>query len=149
MCGPYFNKDFLKQQWEDAAKNLRGYHIHIYFDKDDAMSEFAAQELADKLEMLFEDDVKGVHRVKEVGPHTKHNVEVDATKEGFGEIVAWLQLNNEAGLSILIHPETGDLRGDHHEAAMWIGKPVEMNEDFFDRADAQKKKAANGNGPRR
>ncbi|MDD9900289.1 MAG: 4,5-dioxygenase [Alphaproteobacteria bacterium] len=136
-------KDTLRRAWEKAAQKLEGYHIHIYVNPKDWKELNAANTLANNIQTLFGKDVKDVHTIRPVGPHTQENIAVEITKEGFGKIIPWLQLNNKENLSILIHPETGDLRGDHHEAALWLGKPVALNEQFFDKVAPKK-----ANGPR-
>jgi aromatic ring-cleaving dioxygenase len=38
----------------------------------------------------------------------------------FGELIPWLSLNR-AGLTVFIHPQTGDELADHTEHALWMG----------------------------
>lgn len=121
MCGPYFNFS--------AAKS-REYHIHIY--ARDGWEVVLATSLAAQLRKLAPGKVSDAHKVGRVGPHTLENVEVDIAPEAFGEVVRFLQMNAQ-GLSILIHPRTGDEVFDHRQAAMWIGTPVPFNEGFFAR----------------
>ncbi len=135
MCGPYFNF---------AARQASEYHVHIYFEagKD---SEWQADLLAMDLQILFRKDVSDLHRVGKIGPHTQNNISLDITPESFGKVVAWLQLVNP-GLSILVHPRTGDEVFDHKKAALWLGQPVAFNERFFEAISTPKKIA---NGPKR
>jgi DOPA 4,5-dioxygenase len=44
--------------------------------------------------------------------------------------VSWLQLNSR-GLSILVHPHTGDEAKDHLEFAIWLGRQLPLNDAFF------------------
>ena len=39
----------------------------------------------------------------------------------FGKVVPWLMLHRE-GLSVLVHPSTGDGYGDHMERSLWLGE---------------------------
>jgi aromatic ring-cleaving dioxygenase len=129
MCGPLFEKGDLKKEWDAVAQKIAGYHIHIYMnDKTDSFALFA---LGEKIRTLFEGEVEGPFHVGKVGPHTQANIEFDVTLEAYAKVVPWLQMNS-AGLSILIHPRTGDELKDHLDAAMWIGKPVRFNDRFFD-----------------
>ncbi len=144
MCGSYFDKDFLKEQWEKAAGKITGYHIHIYFDDKNDFSAFDATNVAENLRALFPDETDGPDVIGKIGPHTKPNVEVDIIKpESFGKIVMWLQMNNPQNLSILVHPRTGDELKDHLGTALWLGEPVPFNDRFFDMVrkhqDAQNK----------
>jgi DOPA 4,5-dioxygenase len=50
----------------------------------------------------------------------------------FPEIVPWLALNRD-GLTILVHPDSGDGLGDHTTHAMWMGEVLEINESIFDK----------------
>jgi len=139
MCGPYFTKGTLVEEWKEATKSLDGYHIHIYFHND-FMAETEALDIATKLNTLFPEHVKDISHVGVVGPHAQRNTAVEITKEGFGDIVSWLQMNASESLSILIHPETDDVLKDHLDAAMWIGEPVSFNDQFFDRVKKTQKK---------
>ena len=141
MCGPYFEKGALTQEWNAATKALDGYHIHIYgTDAPDGSDKMEILELTTKIRTLFPEHVKGIFDVGVVGPHAQANTEIEITKEGFGEIVSWLQMNATQSMSILIHPETEDVLKDHLDSAMWIGKPVAFNDNFFDRIKASQAK---------
>lgn len=130
MCGPYTNPQSLKQEWTKRAKDIEGYHIHIYHE--DAGQEWSAFELSEQLKTLFPQYVESTHSIGIVGPHTARNYEIDITKEGFAEVVQWLQMNNR-GLSILVHPETGDVVQDHLGSSIWINKEKGYSEEFFKR----------------
>ena len=41
-------------------------------------------------------------------------------------ICRWLSLNHQ-GLSILIHPETGNFIADHRDNALWTNERLELN----------------------
>jgi DOPA 4,5-dioxygenase len=84
---------------------------------------------------MFGKDVHGVYNVGVVGPHSKPNVEIDISRESFGRVVEWLQRNSR-GLSILVHPETGDDAKDHLESSMWINRETPYNAAFFERLRA-------------
>lgn len=140
MCGPYMDRKSLKQAWDMAQLRIQGYHIHIYTNDDKGMDAFFANEIAQTLKTLFPDDVRGVYNVSKVGPHNAPNVELDITKESYGRIVQWLQMNSH-GLPILVHPETGDDETDHLQSSLWINKEQGYNMAFFDRLRAGKQDA--------
>ena len=124
---------------EPAQPAITAYHVHIYFEKG-AASEKNALDTVQKLSEKFPDAVLDAHRVGRVGPHTELNIGVTITAESFGEVVGFLQMNNK-GLSILIHPRTGDELLDHGDAALWLGKPVPFNQKFFDQFRPKQPKA--------
>lgn len=129
MCGEYFNIRALRSS-EPVPAAPDAYHIHIYFKPGEA-SEKNALEVARKLDSLFPHAVEDMHRVGKVGPHTEANIGLTIAASSFGDVLGWLQMNSK-GLSILIHPRTGDELVDHGDAALWLGKPVPFNEKFFD-----------------
>ncbi len=55
-----------------------------------------------------------------------------STNEEFAKVVPWLMLNRE-GLSVLVHPSTGDGYGDHLERSLWLGERLKLNEDVLKR----------------
>jgi len=135
MCDPNFNlKDFQKAAWNRALNNIEGYHIHIYFEPE-TTDEISALSVSSQLNELFPEYIEGTYNVGTVGPHIMPNIELDISREGYGEILQWLQLNSQ-GLSILIHPETGDDMKDHLESSIWINKEVGYNQTFFDKLRA-------------
>ena len=118
----------MKKNFNEVAA-VFGYHVHIYFEPG-KVSETTARELVEELKSRFGDDVDSAAKIGKIGPHTAPNFAVHITKKGFTDIVSWTQLNAN-GLSILIHPETGDELKDHLDSSMWIGKPMEYNDAFF------------------
>ena len=126
MCMPL--DEVLKMAWEDAQDKIREYHIHIYHG--DVKSKQKAKWLESSLKELFADDVTGSWDIKVVGPHTKENVELNIKPQAFGKVIQWLQMNN-AGLSILVHPNTGNDYRDHIHSSLWINGPVKFKEGFF------------------
>lgn len=128
MCGNYFNLN-AQINAEPPQPPVQGYHVHIYFEAGKE-SEKTALETVRKIEALFPDAVENVHRIGKAGPHTAPNFAVSISPESFGALIGWLQLNSK-GLSILIHPETGDELKDHLESPLWLGKQLELNIAFF------------------
>jgi DOPA 4,5-dioxygenase len=133
------DKQFLTNEWKRQSDTIEGYHIHIYHE--DVMQGFSAHNLVTSLTTLFPQYIRGVYNVGKVGPHVETNTELDITKEGFAEVLQWLQVNS-AGLSILVHPETGDDIQDHLHSSIWINKEMGYNEEFF---EALKARRANQN----
>lgn len=44
----------------------------------------------------------------------------------FARIVPWLMLNRD-GLTVFVHPETGDDLADHRDHPLWLGEKLELN----------------------
>jgi DOPA 4,5-dioxygenase len=54
--------------------------------------------------------------------------------EQFQRLVPWLMLNR-SGLSILVHPSTGDDYEDHARFALWLGPALTLNLEALRRAE--------------
>jgi DOPA 4,5-dioxygenase len=67
-----------------------------------------------------------------VGPHPKSMYQAVFAASEFGAIVPWLMLNRE-GLTVLVHPSTGESLGDHLERALWLGGTLKLREDSLRR----------------
>jgi len=104
--------------------SITGYHAHVYYD---AGSKAAAAELRDAIEARF--DVRlGRWHDRPVGPHPRWSYQIAFAPPLFAEIVPWLALNR-GGLTIFLHPETGDAIPDHRDHALWLGDKAELNLD--------------------
>ncbi|NRA67024.1 MAG: DOPA 4,5-dioxygenase family protein [Pseudobacteriovorax sp.] len=102
------------------------YHFHIYFNKDEVHK---VDHIIDKLRD-FERLKIGRVRVNPVGPHPTGSCQITVLKPDFMEMLDWFLLNRE-GLSVFIHPVSGDDIKDHSDYTIWIGGSRELNLDFF------------------
>ena len=111
-----------------SQREIKGYHAHIYYDP-------ASREAAMRVRAgLANFDVQlGSWHDEPVGPHLKGMYQGVFTPEEFGKIVPWLMLHRE-GLSVLVHPSTGDGYGDHLERSLWLGEKLKLNESVLRRA---------------
>ena len=96
---------------------IRGYHAHVNFGPE---SRAAAVALREEIAKRF-DVVLGRVWDKTIGPHRAPMFQVAFEPQEFARLVPWLMLNHR-GLSILIHPESGDVVADHRDNALWIGE---------------------------
>lgn len=128
----------LRAEWEKASQAISGYHIHIYYWSGNYgygrhVAEWFCQDIAD----IFSEDVQEPpHFISPIGPHTQPNFSLSIKPDSFGRVVSWLQCNRrdrQLGLSILIHPETGNDVKDHLESSLWLGHPRDYNQGFFER----------------
>lgn len=107
----------------DPAR-ITGYHAHVYYDPG---TRAGAEALRRALEQRFPVQLGRWHD-KLVGPHLKSSYQVAFAAEVFPQIVPWLMLNRQ-GLSILVHPLTGDELADHAHFALWLGQQLGLNLD--------------------
>ncbi len=108
-------------QSSDVA-DIRGYHAHVYYDES---SRDAAARLRDALERGFDVEL-GRWRDEPVGPHPQAMYQVKFAPVEFARIVPWLMLNR-GGLTVLVHPDTGDALADHAVNPLWLGQKLELN----------------------
>ncbi len=101
---------------------VRGYHAHVYYDQDTRAS---AERLREALARRFEVRLGRWHD-RPIGPHPRPSYQVAFAPALFGEVVPFLALNR-AGLTVLVHPETGDDIADHGEHALWMGEVLALD----------------------
>ena len=104
---------------------ISGYHIHIYYDGEDGPE--AARALRDALAERFDVEI-GMWRDTPGGPHPAPMFQANFAVGLFADIVPWLMLNR-GGLSVLVHPETGDDMADHGDYALWLGRSLAIDFD--------------------
>lgn len=112
-----------------STDEITDYHAHVYYTVE---THAQAAHLRQHIEQLF--DVRmGRWRDQAVGPHLKAMYQVAFEPSIFSVLVPWLMLNH-AGLSILVHPNTGHGLLDHTENPLWIGDKLGVRTDFFSRS---------------
>lgn len=102
--------------------SITGYHAHVYYD---AASETAAAALREAVGARF-DAVLGRWHRKPVGPHPEWSYQIEFSPAQFAALVPFLALNR-AGLSVLVHPMTGDAVADHFDHAIWLGDRLALD----------------------
>jgi DOPA 4,5-dioxygenase len=108
--------------------DILGYHAHVYFD---AETREQATRLREGLARRFTVEVGRWHE-RPVGPHPKPMYQVVFALDEFARVVPWLMLNR-AGLSILVHPRTGDDVADHDAHPLWLGEQLPIDVDLMRR----------------
>ena len=68
-----------------------------------------------------------------VGPHPRSMYQVAFPRALLATFLPWLMLNRD-GLTILVHPETGDDLADHTDHAAWLGGILRLRLGVFRRA---------------
>ena len=97
---------------------ITGWHAHVYYDP--ATTRTAAEALREGIAAGFPAAVLGRWHDVPVGPHTAAMYQVAFPPALFPSLVPWMALHR-AGLSVLVHPETGRPRADHISHALWLG----------------------------
>src|SRR5688572_16892118 len=92
---------------------ITGYHAHVYFDP---ATRGAAEQVREGVGRFVVE--LGRWHEKPIGPHTKAMYQVAFAPDQFALVVPWLMLNR-SGLSILVHPMTGDDVEDHVVNPLW------------------------------
>ena len=103
------------------------YHAHIYYH--DAATRKTAGRVREQLAKNFEVEL-GRWRDEPVGPHPQPMYQVAFRKGQFPRIIPWL-MENRDGLTIFIHPNSGDGLGDHSFRALWMGKVLRLRLGMF------------------
>lgn len=100
---------------------ITDYHAHVYYD---AGTKPAAEALRAAIEARF--DVRlGRWHDRPVGPHPAWSYQIAFAPDLFAELVPWLALNR-GGLTVFVHPNTGDALPDHRDHAIWLGETAAL-----------------------
>lgn len=104
---------------------IHAWHAHVYFDPNDRA---AALRLRESIGARFPAAVLGRWHAVPVGPHPAAMYQIAFGTALFPTLVPFLSLNR-AGLTVLVHPETGRPKDDHLKHAMWLGAVLPLNAD--------------------
>jgi aromatic ring-cleaving dioxygenase len=104
------------------------YHAHIYYDP--ATSRGRAERLRERVKARFPQAQLGRWHNEPVGPHAQSMYQIAFPASMLGTFVPWLMLNRN-GLTILLHPETGDDYTDHTAHAAWFGAVLPLRLEVF------------------
>jgi len=104
------------------------YHAHIYYDP--AKSRDRAAQLRERVAKEFPLAKLGRWHDEPVGPHPQSMYQIAFPREMLGAFVPWLMLNRD-GLTVLLHPETGDDLTDHTAHAAWFGAMLPLRLEVF------------------
>ncbi len=103
------------------ADRIADYHVHVYFGPEQRETAVALrEEIGKHFEVML-----GRVWDKPIGPHPKAMFQVSLMPAEFPRIVPWLMMNHH-GLSMLIHPESGNELEDHRDNALWLGDKLDL-----------------------
>ena len=105
---------------------IKGYHAHVYFDESTFEQ---AKALCEEAGKLFQVTVGRMHR-QPIGPHPSWSCQLAFSRNEYTDLLTWLALNRN-GLTILIHPLSGNDLKDHTDYASWMGEPQALNLDVL------------------
>jgi aromatic ring-cleaving dioxygenase len=106
------------------------FHAHIYYDP--ATTRPRAERLRERVASAFPQATLGRWHDELVGPHPQSMFQIAFPADMFGAFVPWLMLNRD-GLAVLVHPETDDDFTDHTTHAAWLGAPLSLRLDVFEK----------------
>ena len=96
---------------------ITGWHAHVYHDP---ATRAAAETLRASIADRFPAAALGRWHDRPVGPHPASMYQVAFAPELLPVLLPYLALHR-AGLTVLLHPETGRTRADHTAHALWMG----------------------------
>lgn len=115
------------KKMKTETANIKSYHAHVYYDPATKAAAARVREGLSRFNVQL-----GSWHDELVGPHLKPMYQVVFNTEEFGKVVPWLMLHRE-GLDILVHPSTGDGKGDHLDRSLWLGTKLGVNLKAFER----------------
>ncbi len=106
----------------EPAGAITGYHAHVYYD---SRTRPLAEQLREALAGRFTVQLGRWHD-QPIGPHPSGSYQIAFEPALFAELVPWLALNRQ-GLTVFVHPETGDALADHGAHVIWLGDSQKLN----------------------
>lgn len=107
---------------EHPVTRVTSYHAHVYYD---AATKVAAAAVRAAVEQRFDVTI-GRWRDAPIGPHPCASYQIAFAPGLFGELVPWLALNRR-GLTVFVHPETGNALTDHSAHVIWLGQSRDLD----------------------
>ena len=111
--------------------SITHYHAHVYYDP--ASTRERAARLRERVAEGFPKAILGRWHDEPVGPHPRAMYQIAFPRALLASFLPWLMLNRD-GLTILVHPETGDDLADHTDHAAWLGSILRLRLGVFRRA---------------
>jgi len=113
-----------------SNSTITHWHAHVYFNEHTVEQ---ASRLCEEAASALPVEQGRVHR-KPVGPHPQWSCQLSFDPEHLGQVVTWLTLKRN-GLTVFVHPNTGDDLVDHRDRAVWLGDSDNLRLEIFQRGD--------------
>ena len=110
---------------------IQHYHAHVYYDP--ATTRETAARLRERVGAAFPEARLGRWHDELVGPHPRSMYQIAFPCELIGSFLPWLMLNRD-GLTVLVHPGTGNPYADHTAHAAWLGEVLPLRVEALDGA---------------
>jgi len=110
---------------------IRDYHAHIYYDP--AATRETAARLRERVATAFPEAKLGRWHDELVGPHLRSMYQIAFPCRLLATFLPWLMLNRD-GLTVLLHPGTGNPYADHTAHAAWLGEVLPLRAEVLDGA---------------
>ena len=117
-----------KQRAAGDPRAITDYHAHIYYDP--ATTRAKAERFRERAGAAFPQARLGRWHDELVGPHPQSMFQIAFPTAMLADFVPWLMLNRD-GLTVLLHPETGDNYTDHSAHAAWFGAVLPLRLEVF------------------
>ena len=108
-------------------ERITRYHAHVYYD---TASRDRAALIRERIGTIFPDVRLGNWHDLPVGPHPQAMYQIAFEPDRLATLLPWLMLNRY-GLTVLVHPETGDDYADHARHAVWLGAVLPLRLDML------------------
>lgn len=118
-----------------APSPVTAYHAHVYYDPSKTRDR--AEHLRERVAAEFPGAKLGRWHDELVGPHTESMYQIAFPTDLVGAFLPWLMLNRD-GLTVLLHPETGDDYTDHTAHACWFGAVLPLRVEVLRRGTKPK-----------
>jgi aromatic ring-cleaving dioxygenase len=100
------------------GRSIAAYHAHVYYDPKKTRRR--AERLRERVAAEFPRAKLGRWHDELVGPHPQSMYQIAFPRRLLANFAPWLMLNRD-GLTVLLHPETGNDYRDHTAHACWFG----------------------------
>jgi aromatic ring-cleaving dioxygenase len=118
----------LKRASANDPQAITEYHAHVYYDPQKTRGR--AEHLRERVAAEFPRAKLGRWHDELVGPHSQSMYQIAFPSGMLASFLPWLMLNRD-GLTILLHPETGNEYRDHTAHAAWLGAALPLRLDVF------------------
>ncbi|TXT12859.1 hypothetical protein VHUM_01260 [Vanrija humicola] len=122
---PYYGGLF--RGWGEHARAKDNWDIHVYAKPGNKTEREFSARLHDAIRREFPEVHLYTFYDRPVGPHPIPQFELDVFgSDQLGALLSFL-VANHGPLSVLVHPNTGDARGDHDQRAIWLGPKLVLD----------------------